>query len=175
MPLIDKKTRSFTEVYSNYYPLVFSSVYAKINNVDDVKDICQEVFIRYYDKFEGIESPRKWLLGTLRYVVLEFYRRKGTRDITIGELFDDIGMTYVNGFRDTRIIIQEALEDISNFENEREKILFDLIAVDNYTYKETGEILGLTEHKVRYRYGLIVNRILDYLSKKGIKGLEDLL
>lgn len=35
--------------------------------------------------------------------------------------------------------------------------------------------LGMSKRQVRYRYGLIVERILAYLQKQGIKSLEDLL
>ncbi len=157
------------------YPLVYNSVYTRINNVDDVQDICQEVFIRLYDKYEEVDNPRKWLLGTMRYVVLEFYRRKGNKDITINEVFNDMSMTFVNGFRDSRLIIEEAMENMEIFEDEKGRTLFYLIAINNHSYRETGKLLGLPVHKVRYRYEQIVNRIIDHLKKKGIKSLDDLL
>jgi RNA polymerase sigma factor (sigma-70 family) len=175
MTQIDKRTRIFTEVYSDYYPLVYSIVYSKVGNVDDVKDICQEVFIRLYNKFEDVENPRKWLLATLRYVVLEYYRKKDYKEFDVNEVPNASSLSFINGFRDTRILIEDALEDMKNFKNEKEKILFDLIAIYNYTYRETGEYLGLTERQVRYKYGLIVKRLVQYFKKKGIKNLEDLL
>ncbi|MCP4130225.1 MAG: sigma-70 family RNA polymerase sigma factor [bacterium] len=175
MKKLDTRSKDFTEAYSNYYPLVFSTINTKINDIDTVKDLSQEVFIRFYEKYDEVENHRKWLLGTLRYVVLEHYKRKGSRDLDIEDVFEDLSLTFVNGFKDTRVIIEEALEDTNNFEDEKEKILFDLIAVHNYTYKETGENLGLPERHVRYKYGLIVKRLVAYFNKRGIKSLEDIL
>jgi RNA polymerase sigma factor (sigma-70 family) len=175
MTLFEKRTRIFTEVYSDYYPLVYSIVYSKVGNVDDAKDICQEVFIRLYNKFEDIKNPRKWLLVTLRYVVLEYYRKKDYKEMDIENILNDTLLTFVNGFRDTRILIEDAIEDMKNFKDEKEKILFDLIAIYKYTYKETGKYLGLTERQVRYKYSLIVKRLVQYFNRKGIKNLEDLL
>lgn len=168
-----KKDR-FTENHKKYYPLVFSAVYTKVENIDDAKDICQEVFIRLYENYENVIDVRKWLYGTLRNVVLEFFR-KNNKNTDIDEVFKDISLTFVNGFRDTRIIISEAMEDMEHFNGEDEKILFDLVAVYNYSYTEAGRQLGFTKRQVEYKYRRIVDNILDKLTKKGIRNLEDLL
>ncbi|MBN2402295.1 MAG: sigma-70 family RNA polymerase sigma factor [Spirochaetes bacterium] len=168
------KRDKFTEDHKKYYPLIFSAVFTKVENIDDAKDICQEVFIRYYENFEKVIDSRKWLYGTLRNVVLEFYRMdKGNVDID--DVFKDISLTFVNGFRDARIIISEAMEEIANFNNEDDKILFDLVAVYNYSYTEAGRQMGLTKRQVEYKYRQIVDKIISYLEKKGIRNFEDLL
>lgn len=165
---------TFTEIYNGFYPLVFSAVYTKVENIDDTKDICQDVFIKFYEKFDDIEDHRKWLYGALRLAVFEFYRKK-KGNINIDDLFNDISLTFVNGFRNARIILSEAFDNIENFSNENEKTLFDLIAVYNYSYTEAGKELGLTKRQVEYKYRSIVDRILDYLKKQGIENIGDLL
>ena len=175
MNLIAEKTEHFTEAYSNYYALVFSSIYSRVGSTDEAKDICQEVFIKFYEKFHEIENSRKWLLGALRLSVFEFYRKKGKKDSIINAMFKDMSLTFVNGFRDSRLIIEEAFEDMDTFQDEREKILFDLIAIYDYTYREAGRELGYSVRQARYRYGLIVERLVRYFRKRGIYRLEDLL
>jgi RNA polymerase sigma-70 factor, ECF subfamily len=168
------KKDKFTEDHKRYYPLIFSAVYTKVENIDDAKDICQEVFIRFFENYEKVLDSRKWLYGTLRNVVLEFYRKeKG--DVDIDDVFKDISLTFVNGFRDARIIISEAMEDSVNFNDEDEKVLFDLVAVYNYSYTEAGRQMGITKRQVEYKYRRIVDKIIDSLGKKGIRNLEDLL
>ena len=169
------RNREFAEAYGDYYPVVFGAVYSKVNNLDDAEDICQELFIKFYDKLQTIENRRKWLYGALKLEVMAFYRRKKHGDVDIDEVFNDVGLTFVNGFRDTRILINEAIEDMNNFKDEADRVIFDLVAIQNYTYQETGAQLGMSTRQVRYRYGLIVDRLVDYLKKKGIGGLEDLL
>ena len=173
--IFDAETRKYTEVYSKYYPMIFSTVYTKINNVPDAKDVCQEVFIRLFEKFEEVRDHRKWILGTMRNVTLEYYRKKNGNDVDIDEAFNDLSLTFVNGFRDTRMIIEEALENMENFNDEEEKIIFHLIAINNYTYKKVGSYLGLTERQVRYRYNRITEKLIQYFKKKGINSLEELL
>lgn len=169
-----KRFSSFSDVYSDYYSLIFSSIARKLNDESDTEDICQEIFIRFYEKFDEVENPRKWLFGTMRNVIFEYFRKKRPNE-DIDDFLGDVNLTYVNGFRDTRILISEALESEENFENEKEQILFDLIAINHYTYREAGNELGITKKQAGYQYGIIVKRIIDFLHKKGIHNLEDLL
>jgi len=168
------KKHIFADLHNKYYPLIFSAVYTKVGDTDDTNDICQEVFIKFYEKFEEIENKRKWLYGALRLAILEFFRKKKS-NVNIDEVFSDVSLTFVNGFRDARIIISEAMENMDNFNNEEERIIFDLIAINNFSYNQTAKQLGLTKRQIEYKYKLIVNRIIQYLKKKGVDNIEDLL
>ena len=130
--------------------------------------------IKFFEKFNTIENHRKWLYGALRLAVFEFYRSRNKAS-NIDDIFNDVGLTFVNGFRDARIIISEIIESDDTFDSEEDKILFDLIAINNFSYNQAGSQLGLTKRQVQYKYGLIVQKILDQLNKKGIKNIEDLL
>jgi RNA polymerase sigma-70 factor (ECF subfamily) len=172
---MSKKRDRFTEAFYQYYPLVFSSVYTKVDNLDDTEDICQEVFIRFYNKMEEIQNIKHWLYGALRLVVLEHYRKRTDDHINIDEVFFDIGLTFVNGMRESRIIISEAMETLDERMDDEERVIFELVAVFNYSYSETARHLGMTKRMVEYRYRRIVDRILAYLKTRGIRELDELL
>ncbi len=163
----------YTESYVTFYPLIFSAVYTKIGNRDETKDLCQEIFLIYFQKFDEVENARKWLLGTMRNVVLQYYQRKGKNNVNIDDVFEDISLTYVNGFRDTRIILSEALENIEC--DEKDRMVLDLIATHNFTYGKVAELLGLTHRQVEYKYSQLVKKVSDYLNNKGIKDIQELL
>lgn len=169
--MLDVKNKKdlFTEVYLDYYPLVFSSVLTKIDHLDDARDICQEVFMIFYEKMNEIENHRPWLIGTLRNVVLRYYQKKRS-DI---DNIDDIEFTFVNGEREARMIIKEAIEHAKC--DDIDRLMLDLIAVHKFSYNTVAGLLGLTRRQVEYRYGQVVQRILDHLRDKGIKDLSGLL
>lgn len=156
----------FTEVYYQYYTIVFNAVYLKVNNINDVEDICQEVFIRFYNKIEEIRNIKQWLYGTLKLVVFEYYRKRTNDQINIDDVFNDIGLTFANGLKESRIIINEAIDQIDSQLDNDERVVFELIAFYNFTYKETARHTGMTMRMVEYRYCRIVDKILDYLKKK---------
>jgi RNA polymerase sigma factor (sigma-70 family) len=172
---MSKKRDLYSQQHSDYYPVVFSTVYSKVGNREDAKDLCQEIFLKFYQKFDDIENGRKWLFGAIRLELLVYYRKKNPDIVNLDEVIQDAGMTFVNGFRDARIIIAEAIENADLFENDLEQALFDLVAIYNYSYSEAGAELGLTKRQVMYRYHGIVEKITAELEKKGIKNIEDLL
>jgi RNA polymerase sigma factor (sigma-70 family) len=170
----ENKKRKFPEVYSDYYAIVFSTAYSKIGNRDDAADITQEVFTRLCKKFEEVDDPRKWLFFAVKNVIKEHRRKSGDAEADIDNM-DDVGMTFVNGFRDARIIIQEAIENMENFGTENGRLLFELIAVCGFTYQEAASELGVSRRQAEYGYGIITARIINYLNKRGIKSVQDLL
>lgn len=171
-----KRSSLFADAYNDYYPLIFSVVNTKINNFEDAEDICQDVFYKFYEKIDEVKNYRKWLYGTLRIAVLEYFRKKNKNEhLNVDDVFNDMALTFANGFKDVRILITEAIEESENFKDDKEQILFELIAVHNYTYEKAGKQIGLTRRQVKYRYGLIVKRVLKFLEKKGISSLEELL
>lgn len=174
MNLLDKKSSRFSELYSDYYPVVFATIRTKVDNITDAEDITNEVFMRFFENMDEVEDNRKWIFATLRNVVYEYYR-KNKPSYDIDTIFQDATLTFVNGFRDTRIIIDDALDNNENYGDEIDRLIFDMIAIQNFTYAQTGKQLGFTRNQVKYRYSLIVKRITEYLGQKGIKSLEDLL
>jgi len=162
----------FTETYMKYYPQILSLIVFKVNNTEDARDLCQEVFIIFYEKCDSIQNIRSWLYGTMKNVVYRYYTAKD-QHVDIDELFNSQGLAFTNGFRETRIIINEAMDQIDC--NDDERIIIDLIAKHNFSYNNVAKILGMTKRQVEYKYTQLAKGILAYLKKKGITGIEELL
>jgi RNA polymerase sigma factor (sigma-70 family) len=170
-----QKLDLFTEAYNNYYPLLFNAICGKVRDTHDTEDICQEVFIIFYNKFETIENHRAWLNGTMRNVVYDYYKRKGRNDEDINSIIEDSTMSYVNGFREARLIIEDVINNGGVFDDERDKTVFDLIAFNNYSYIDTAKLVKISYRQVRYSFKQSSRRIQEQLRNRGIKGLEELL
>jgi RNA polymerase sigma factor (sigma-70 family) len=175
MNIISDKTNKFTDLYSDFYSMVYHGIYAKIRDADLSGDLTQEVFTRFYEKMDEVEYPRKWLLGTLRFVLLEHYQKNRAGTVDIDEIFYDENILFVNGFRDTRIVLREAFDASENYRDEKDRIIYELIAIKKYTREEVSRLMGLTKKQVHYKYKAVVDRIVEYLKKKGINKLEELL
>jgi RNA polymerase sigma factor (sigma-70 family) len=167
-----KPVEEFSLAYMEYYPVVYSSVLSRIRSREDADDICQEIFIIFYDKFETIDNQRNWLYGTMKNVLYNHYRKKNMNVASVDE-FDDVGLTFTNGFRDTRILISQAMEKVVCTEDER--TILEMVATYNYTYTHVAEALGMSRRQVEYRYGQVVKRIQEYFYQKGIKDMVQLL
>ncbi len=176
--LFSKKEREFQKIYSDYFPLVYSVLYTKLGSKEDSEDICHEIFIDFYNKYETVNEPRTWLLGAIRFGISNFYRKKGASGsdkIDIEDVENDIKLAFENGARDVRIILEEVFNDDENFQNEQERILFELITIHEFTYEKAGKQLGINRNQAKYLYGKICNRLVKYLQEKGIAHIEDVL
>lgn len=162
----------FIDLYLDYYPMVYSMAYSGTGDMDIAEDLCQEVFIIFYEKFDSVSSTGSWLKGTTRNVLMNYYRKKSTGE----DNFDDpdkAGHTFTNGYRDTRMLIKEAITSLDCDENE--KMLINLIGVHNFSYTSAAELLGLTRRQAQYKYNVVAKKLISYLKSKGIKEMEDLL
>lgn len=173
--LSEARTLHFIENYDSFYTIIFSSIYSKVNNYHDAEDICQEVFFRFYNKIDEVENPRKWLFGCLRIVVLDYYKEKKGKELDIDKLSDNISMSYVNGFRDARMMIKQAIDEICDERGDSDASLFELIAVHNFTFVQASKHLNLNYKQARYRYKIFTEKVLEKLMEKGVKNIEDLL
>jgi len=173
--LFDRNFDDFSNHYDMYYSMILGFVYSKVNNYQDAEDICQEIFSRFYDNLEDIREPKKWLLGCLRKVILEFYKKNKTGEIDLETIFNDVGFGYVNGFREARIVINSVLEDVCADDESGDEAIFNLIAINNFSIVDASRHLKLNYKQTHYRYNRICEKILAGLRKKGVKQLEDLL
>jgi RNA polymerase sigma-70 factor, ECF subfamily len=172
-----KKRNSFTRAYNDYYPLVYNRVYKLCGKREDTEDICHEVFLLFYKKFEEIDEKRNWLMAVARNQTAMYYRKKKNKksDIDIKEFENDITHSFVNGTKELRIILSDEIKNPANYSDETEQTLFELIALLKYSYKEAAEQLGLSQRQIAYRYEKITKRIVDNLRVKGLKKVDDLL
>jgi RNA polymerase sigma factor (sigma-70 family) len=172
MTLLDPKKVKFTEIYSDYYQMVYGKIYSKTSSATDTNDLTQEVFMIFYSKMDDIENPYSWLVSTINNVLLNYYKsKKHLNNADISKHLNDPSISFVNGLREARMVIDEAVGNL----NEQDRILFDLIAVQNLTYGKAAQHLGSTKRQVTYRYSLIIKNIRSFLSERGIKNIEDLL
>lgn len=173
-----KKEREFKAMYNDLYPLIVNTLYNRVRNMEDAEDICHEIFVSYYNKYDGIVDARSWLFGAIKYSVSNYYRRKksaGAESVDLDAIEDSIHVAYENGFRDTRIILYQAIENDENYRDRTERALFDLIAINKYTFENAARHLGLTKRQAVYKYEQVSRRILQYLKDRGISTIEDLL
>lgn len=176
--LLSKKEREFRKSYNDYYPVILNALYYRVGNREDAEDICHEIFVNYYRKFDEVRDARSWLIGAMRFSIYNYYRQRevsGMNTVDIAAIEEDVHLAFENGFRDIRIIINDVIADDETYKDDVERILFDLIAISDYTYTQAARHLGLTTRQATYKYQQVSRRILERLKERGIAKLEDLL
>jgi len=171
----DSKIRKFNSEYDLYFSVIFSSVYRRTGNYHESEDICQEIFFALFDNIDSVDNTRAWLYGVMRNIISDYYSKKGKTPDEVELIIEESSAVYVNGFRDTRIIIEDILNSDTTFSDEREKSVFELVAVRGFTVVEAAKLLGISYRQGRYGFEKASAAIVDALKKRGISSVEDLL
>lgn len=164
------KESSFRQIYSDNYAVIMNLINKHIGNFHDAEEICQNLFITMYNKFDEIENPGSWLRGAVRYEVMTYFRKKDKNGnaVSLDNLQEEIAPEQSSNDSDLPIILKEAIDRTENYENDKDRALFQLIAINNYSYAEAAGELGMSRRQAEYAYGKIVQKIVAHLKSRGI-------
>jgi RNA polymerase sigma-70 factor (family 1) len=158
-----KETEDFKVIFDAYYKSIRSFIYFKTGDSDLADDLVQEVFLKVWDMREKIknETIRPLLYTIAGNLVKNHFTRKkveynfithsgntGTAEPADFEIQSD----------EFNKLLQETLAGIP----EKSRIVFLMNRIDNLTYNEIGESLGLSVKAVEKR----MNLALQYVRKR---------
>ena len=105
----------FTKAFNEHYAAMFHAVYAKVGNFEEAEEICQELFLRLYQRMGEVISPKAWLYGALKLVVFEHYRKKGRRDEEAELISGGMDCSFLPEQPETALVLKEAIEAEGTF------------------------------------------------------------
>ena len=81
-----RNEREFRKSYALYYPVVLSFLVSKVGDMEDAEDICQEVFIRFYNHYMDIREKKNWLFTAARFEITNYFNKKATAKIDTADI-----------------------------------------------------------------------------------------
>jgi len=162
--LADDK-QAFEEIYQRYWPLLFDSAYRRTKDIDQCKDIIQDVFADLWNRRGkiNIENISAYLHTAVRYQVLKQF---STNKITpvFFELLDTLTSTQ---FSSDHELYEKELADLFdtwiNCLPEKRKIIFQMHYRDMLSTNEIAEQLKISQKTVQNQLGIATRDIHDRL------------
>lgn len=157
---------SFEKVYDEVFPILFRIVYHITNDTAASEDLCQEAFIRYYNRaipLPSLDQSKYWLIRVVKNLSFNYIKRKGREHSAYLKVhMEQKKETAESGEtelikKETRVIVQEALKKLPL--KLRSVLIFR--EYGGLSYKEIGKILKITEGNVKVR----VFRAREHLNK----------
>lgn len=157
---IKKNPKAQKLLYDTYSPKLFAICLRYARNREDAQDMFQDAFIKAYDQLHKytFQGPLgAWLRKLFVNFALNYYRydkanlNTDLESIAIGEIplqLDEISN-------------QEILEAINQLPD-RQRMIFNMIEIEGYSYQETSELLGENQSTLRG---------LNYKAKKNLQEL----
>ena len=147
---------AFRRVYQEVFPTVMKVAYHVTYNQDVAEDICQDAFIRFYDKditFPSMDDAKFWLIRVVKNLAINHVKRK-VRETASLEKF--MKAPQVNPFRDgqTEVILQESTAAVRKAVSQLPEIYRTVIVLREYAdlnYSEIAKVLKISESNVKVR------------------------
>ncbi len=164
----DGDQKAFNQLVLKYKRDVFKLILKMIRNVEDAKDLSQEVFVKVYRNmkgFKGESSFKTWLLRIAINSCINFNRKKKLSSFIS---FFDMAKPLAAGNSPSKEMEKEKLQkDIDQAIlrlPEKQKQVFVLRHYQNLSHSQIAEVTGKTEGGVKSNYFQAVKKLKKYLS-----------
>ncbi|MCK9287422.1 MAG: RNA polymerase sigma factor [Sphaerochaetaceae bacterium] len=155
MEINSSEGKAFRLVYEQVFPVVMRVAYHITYNMDVSEDICQEAFIRFYEKaivFRSVDEAKYWLIRVTKNMSINIIKRKAREQATVERLKKIPSTAAPNGEQsllgnETRLLVREAVEKLP----EKLKAVLVLKEYADLNYKQIAQILRISESNVKVR------------------------
>lgn len=136
----------FNQIVDDYSDALYRFALKNIKVSEDAQEIVQTSFERLWSNRNKVEfSKMKSYLFKIAYNLSIDFIRKRKNESDIDELNDPMIAQNPTYYADLKTTLNNALETL----NEKQKNAILLRDYEGYSYKEIGDILGLSENQVK--------------------------
>lgn len=157
-------------LYTRFAPKMYAVCLRYANNNDDAKDLLQEGFIKIFrnlDRFRAEGSFEGWVRRVFVNTSIEHYRRKITLFSTSEKeeaLIEDDSSNGLDKLAEKDII--KIVQTLSP----GYRTVFNMYAIEGYSHKEIGSILGISEGTSKSQLarakGILQKKVEEFLDEK---------
>lgn len=156
MELRSSDEAAFRQVYDQVFPVIMKVAFHVTYNLDVSEDICQDAFIRFFDKnmvFETMDDAKFWLIRVTKNLAINQIKRKAREIASIEKLKQ---VTPTSSYKDgaSQLLFQESTESVRKAVaqlSEKYKTVIVLKEYAGLNYKQISKILNISESNVKVR------------------------
>lgn len=157
------------ELYQTYFDDVYKYLLFFTNNQNDAEDLTQETFIKVFRKFGSFQhksSVKTWIYSIAKNIAIDYFRKKKTLSF-MPDFFSKLNIADRNR-------TDEQLEKMDDWEGLQQALLklksdhrnvIILRGLQEMSTKETAEILGWTESKVKVTYHRALKEMKRFVQR----------
>ena len=162
--------KEFDEIYHQFFPVLVKIVYRITGSISVSEDLCQEAYIRYYerrDKLPGGDQAKFWLIRVVKNLAYNHEKRKGRERLAYEKYYHEPKKLESNeGERtiledESKKAVQEALLKIPY----KLRMVLILKEYGEMDYKDIAASLKISEGNVKVRVFRARKLLSEYLEK----------
>jgi RNA polymerase sigma-70 factor (ECF subfamily) len=166
-----KDISRFTPLYEKYVDTIYRYCYNRVNrNKDLAEDLTSEVFVKALDNFDSFTYEGKpfvtWLYRISHNLIVDYFKAKKNQNVSFDSLLvnppDETEGVLDNLSKEEYISeIQKSLTELPPKANE----VIALKHIEEYTFKQIGDILGKSESAVKMQYYRALEMVKHIMQK----------
>ena len=148
-------TQSFEKIYNEVFPLVYKVAYHITGDSGISEDVCQEAFIKFYNRpvpFPSADDAKYWLIRVVKNISFNYCKREGRKQKIFDRIKNDPVFTDETGEKE--LLREETKKTVNNMLKQLpEKLRAPLVLREfaGLNYKEISKVLGISESNVKVR------------------------
>ncbi len=168
------RDETFKLVFDHVYPIIYRITHRITGREDVAEELCQEAFIRYYERVETFpdrDQAKYWLIRVAKNLALNSAKRSGRERTAYERALHEPAVPSRSG--EDLVIREEAAHQVQRALEQLPPKLKAVLVLKEYgelNYKEIGSILGITEGNVKVRVFRARERLQAILKENGYEG-----
>ncbi|CCF14633.1 RNA polymerase sigma factor sigX [Brevibacillus laterosporus GI-9] len=164
--LTEDEKEHIQHIYRTHYQDIYQFLVFFTGDQNEAEDLTQEVFIRLFrslSSYDGRSPLKLYILSIARYTAIDHYRKKKLKYVFSDYWIKKIPATF--GLPEKELQhkeLQQNLQQIFQSLKPKHRMVIILRGLRELSIKETAEILGCSEAKVKVDY----HRALKIMQKK---------
>jgi RNA polymerase sigma-70 factor (family 1) len=151
--LKDGDQGAYTEIYDRHYGTVFGFIRKYLRARELAADICQNVFLKFWEQREQaplIREPAAWLLTIAKRQAIDFLRQASVEQAALGRILANYPIRH-NSVEEDHFSVDylQFINQIVDSLPEQTKQIFRLCRQQHYSYEETAKFLDISSHTVK--------------------------
>ena len=155
------RTASFLDVIETNKGILYKVANSYCRNIDDRKDLVQEIILQLWKSFDNYNEAYRystWIYRISLNVAISFFRKENNRKRISNPITTDIfdfTDTEISDEKETHLGLLNQL--ILEFKDLDKALM--LLYLEEKSYKEISEIIGITETNVSTKIGRIKSKL----------------
>ncbi len=146
--------QNMEEVYANYSKQVYKYLFCLTHNRNLAEDLTQETFyiaVKEINKFRGNCKLYVWLCQIAKHLYYKELKKQKKLNVVSIDTLENFNMLLNNTAENDSITRLDIYKKINTLEKKTREIIY-LRAIGNFSFKEIGELLNISETLARVTF-----------------------
>ncbi len=162
---------AFAEIVRRHLGLVYSAALRQVRAPQLAEEVAQSIFMKLARHAEQLAPDTilaAWLYQVTRREAIDVVRREASRQLRESHWSGTTEMNAMNATADDWTHIEPLLDEAMHALDETDRAAILLRYFDNRSLREVGATLGTSENAAQKRLGRAVERLREFLAKRGV-------